>query len=251
MPAGARWTGVVPMTFEEGCRQGGIDLEKLSETQRKELESESAMTEIKATNITWHEGHVSREDRQKLLQQKGATIWFTGLSGSGKSTIAFTVEHALVERGHLAYVLDGDNIRHGLNKNLGFSAADREENIRRIGEVAKLFADCGALTLTSFISPYRKDRDQVRKIHEEAGLPFVEVFVEVPIDECEKRDPKGLYKKARAALAEGKPMGFTGVDDPYEAPLKPELTIANHRCTPQEAAQQVLAWLSSKGLLPG
>jgi adenylylsulfate kinase len=207
------------------------------------------MTEIKATNITWHEGHVGREDRQKLLKQKGATIWFTGLSGSGKSTIAFTVEHALVEAGHLAYVLDGDNIRHGLNKNLGFSAADREENIRRIGEVAKLFADCGALTLTSFISSYRKDRDQVRKIHQEAGMAFIEVFVDVPIEDCEKRDPKGLYKKARAALAEGKPMGFTGIDDPYEAPSKPELTIANHRCTPQEAARQVLAYLASQGLI--
>jgi adenylylsulfate kinase len=208
------------------------------------------MTEIRATNITWHEGHVGREDRQRLLGQKGATIWFTGLSGSGKSTIAFTVEHALVERGHLAYVLDGDNIRHGLNKNLGFSAADREENIRRIGEVARLFADTGVLTLTSFISPYRKDRDQVRRIHEETGLSFVEVFVEVPIDECEKRDPKGLYKKARAALAEGKGMGFTGVDDPYEEPLKPEIVIRNDQCTPQEAAAQVLAWLEEKGLLP-
>ncbi len=208
------------------------------------------MTEIKATNITWHEGHVSREDRQKLLEQKGATIWFTGLSGSGKSTIAFTVEHALVQRGHLAYTLDGDNIRHGLNKNLGFTAADREENIRRIGEVAKLFADAGVLTLTSFISPYRKDRDQVRKIHEEAGMSFVEIFMDVPIEQCEQRDPKGLYKKARAALAEGKGMGFTGVDDPYEAPLKPELTIHNAKCTPQEAAQQVLDYLASKGLLP-
>lgn len=209
------------------------------------------MTDVKATNITWHEGHVGREDRQKLLKQKGATIWFTGLSGSGKSTIAFTTEHALIEAGRLAYVLDGDNIRHGLNKNLGFSAADREENIRRIGEVAKLFADLGALTLTSFISPYRKDRDQVRKIHEEAGMTFIEVFVDVPIDECEKRDPKGLYKKARAALAEGKPMGFTGIDDPYEAPSKPELTIANHRCTPQEAAGQVLAYLAQRGLISG
>lgn len=208
------------------------------------------MTEIKATNITWHEGHVQRADREKLLKQKGATIWFTGLSGSGKSTIAFTVEHALVEAGHLAYVLDGDNIRHGLNKNLGFSAADREENIRRIGEVAKLFADTGVLTLTSFISPYRKDRDNVRKIHEEAGLAFIEILVDVPIEECEKRDPKGLYKKARAALAEGKPMGFTGIDDPYEAPSKPELTITNAKCTPQEAAQQVLAYLQQKDLLP-
>jgi adenylylsulfate kinase len=208
------------------------------------------MTEIKATNITWHEGHVGREDREKMLEQKGATIWFTGLSGSGKSTIAYTVEHALIQRGHLAYVLDGDNIRHGLNKNLGFTAADREENIRRIGEVAKLFADTGVITLTSFISPYRKDRDQVRKIHADAGLSFVEILVDVPIDECEKRDPKGLYKKAREALAAGKGMGFTGVDDPYEAPASPELTIQNAKCTPQEAAVQVLSYLEEKGILP-
>jgi adenylylsulfate kinase len=208
------------------------------------------MTDIKATNITWHEGHVGRATREQLLSQKGVTIWFTGLSGSGKSTIAFTVEHALVERGHLAYVLDGDNIRHGLNKNLGFSAADREENIRRIGEVAKLFADTGVITLTSFISPYRKDRDQVRKIHEEAGMPFVEIFVDVPIDQCEQRDPKGLYKKARAALAEGKGMGFTGIDDPYEAPEKPELVLQNDKGTPQEMAARVIAYLEEKGILP-
>lgn len=207
------------------------------------------MTEIRATNITWHEGHVTREDRADLLGQRGATIWFTGLSGSGKSTIAFTVEHVLVQRGHLAYTLDGDNIRHGLNKNLGFSAADREENIRRIGEVAKLFADAGAITLTSFISPYRKDRDQVRKIHQDAGLPFIEVFVDTPIDECEKRDPKGLYKKAREALAAGKGMGFTGVDDPYEPPLSPEVVLLNARITREEAAAQVLNYLESKGLL--
>lgn len=208
------------------------------------------MTEVRATNITWHEGHVSREDRQKLLGQKGATIWFTGLSGSGKSTIAFTVEHALIERGHLAYVLDGDNIRHGLNKNLGFSATDREENIRRIGEVAKLFADSGVITLTSFISPYRKDRDQVRKIHQDAGMPFVEILVEVPIAICEQRDPKGLYKKAREALAAGKGMGFTGVDDPYEAPANPELILRNDKVSPQEAAAQVIAFLEAKGILP-
>src|SRR5437667_10780999 len=140
------------------------------------------MAEIKATNITWHEGHVTREERAGLLKQKGATLWFTGLSGSGKSTIAFTLEHALVQRGHLAYVLDGDNIRHGLNKNLGFSAADREENIRRIGEVAKLFADCGALTMTSFISPYRKDRDLARALHGSGKLPFIEVSLNTPIE---------------------------------------------------------------------
>lgn len=208
------------------------------------------MTEVRATNITWHEGHVKRGDRERLLGQKGATLWFTGLSGSGKSTIAFTLEHALVERGHLSYVLDGDNIRHGLNKNLGFSAADREENIRRIGEVARLFADTGVFALTSFISPYRKDRDQARRIHQEAGLDFIEILVDVPIEVCETRDPKGLYKKARAALAEGKGMGFTGIDDPYEPPLAPELVIRNDRITPQEAAAQIIGYLSEKGLLP-
>src|SRR5438270_3283883 len=179
------------------------------------------MAEVKATNITWHEGHVGRAERGALLKQKGATLWFTGLSGSGKSTIAFTLEHALVRQGRLAYVLDGDNIRHGLNKNLGFSAADREENIRRIGEVAKLFADCGVLTMTSFISPYRKDRDVVRALHVAGKLPFVEVYVCTPIETCEQRDPKGLYKKARA----GQLKGFTGIDDPYEAPANPEFTI--------------------------
>src|SRR6201997_772142 len=146
------------------------------------------MAETKATNITWHEGHVTREERAGLLRQKGATLWFTGLSGSGKSTIAFTLEHALVQRGHLAYVLDGDNIRHGLNKNLGFSAADREENIRRIGEVAKLFADCGVVTMTSFISPYRATRGKVRGLHVESGLPFFEIHVNTPIATCEQRD---------------------------------------------------------------
>jgi adenylylsulfate kinase len=205
------------------------------------------MAEIKATNITWHEGHVTREERQALLRQKGATLWFTGLSGSGKSTIAFTLEHALVQRGHLAYVLDGDNIRHGLNKNVGFSAADREENIRRIGEVAKLFADCGALTMTSFISPYRKDRDNVRALHAAGGLPFIEVHVNTPIETCEQRDPKGLYKKARA----GQLKGFTGIDDPYEPPLNPELTIDATATSPQEAAALLLQYLEKQGLIGG
>ncbi len=208
------------------------------------------MTEIRATNITWHEGHVKRDDREELLAQNGATLWFTGLSGSGKSTIAFTLEHALVARGQLAYVLDGDNVRHGLNKNLGFNAADREENIRRIGEVAKLFADTGVIALTSFISPYRKDRDLVRQIHRETGLPFIEILIDVPIDVCETRDPKGLYKKARAALADGKGIGFTGVDDPYESPLSPEIVIHNDRITPQEAAEQVISYMELQGLLP-
>jgi adenylylsulfate kinase len=203
------------------------------------------MTEIRATNITWHEGHVNREERSKLLKQGGATIWFTGLSASGKSTIAYTLEHALVQRGHLAYVLDGDNIRHGLNKNLGFSAADREENIRRIGEVAKLFADTGVITMTSFISPYRKDRDNVRALHQAGKLPFIEVFINTPIGTCEQRDPKGLYKKARA----GELKGFTGIDDPYEEPLKPELTIDATTTSPQQAAMLLIEYLEKQGYL--
>ena len=203
--------------------------------------------ENKATNITWHEGHVTREERGALLKQKGATIWFTGLSGSGKSTIAFTLEHALVQRGHLAYVLDGDNIRHGLNKNLGFSAADREENIRRIGEVAKLFADAGVITMTSFISPYRKDRDAVRALHDAAKIPFIEIYLNTPIETCEQRDPKGLYKKARA----GELKGFTGIDDPYEPPLKPELTLDATNTSPQEATVLLLQYLEKQGLIRG
>jgi adenylylsulfate kinase len=203
------------------------------------------MTETRATNITWHEGHVSREERAALLKQKGATIWFTGLSGSGKSTIAYTLEHALVQRGNLAYVLDGDNIRHGLNKNLGFSAADREENIRRIGEVAKLFADGGIVTMTSFISPYRKDRDTVRALHVEGKLPFIEVYVSTPIGTCEQRDPKGLYKKARA----GQLKNFTGIDDPYEEPLHPELILDATDTSPQNATVLLLQYLEKQGIL--
>lgn len=201
------------------------------------------MTETRATNITWHEGHVKREDRSRLLNQEGATLWLTGLSGSGKSTVAYTLEHALVAQGRLAYVLDGDNVRHGLNKNLGFNAQDREENIRRIGEVAKLFADAGVIVITSFISPYRRDRDRVRAMHWEAGLRFIEVHMDVPLAVCESRDPKGLYKKARAALAEGKGIGFTGIDDPYEAPLAPELVLENDLISPQEAALRIRDFL--------
>jgi len=200
---------------------------------------------VKATNITWHEGHVKREAREKLLGQKGATLWFTGLSGSGKSTIAFSLEHALVEMGRLAYVLDGDNIRHGMNKNLGFSAADREENIRRIGEVSKLFAEAGVICMTSFISPYRKDRDRVRELHAAANLPFLEIYVATTIEVCETRDPKGLYKKARA----GELKGFTGIDDPYEAPTQPEVVLDNGKMKPEEAVQQLLNQLKQRGLL--
>lgn len=198
---------------------------------------------IKATNIKWHEGHVQRADREQMLHHRGATIWFTGLSASGKSTLAFTTEHALMERGHLAYVLDGDNIRHGLNNNLGFSAEDREENIRRIAEVAKLFADAGVIVMTSFISPYRRDRDLARKLHDEARLIFIEVYMNTPIEVCEQRDPKGLYKKARA----GEIKQFTGIDDPYEPPLNPELTIDTSDLSPSDAAALVLDLLEKRG----
>ena len=199
------------------------------------------MTTIKATNIVRHEGHVGRQQRESLLRQQGVLLWLTGLPSSGKSTIAYTVEHALSARGHLAYVLDGDNIRFGLNKNLGFSADDRAENIRRIGEVGKLFVDGGFLTLASFVSPYRADRDGVRALMAEGD--FVEIFVNTPIELCEERDPKGLYKKARA----GEIPNFTGVSDPYEEPEKPELVIKTNTATPSEAAVQVINLLEKMG----
>ena len=174
-----------------------------------------------ADHITWHEGDLTREARFRAIGAVGATLWFTGLSGSGKSTIASALEARLVRRGVHAYRLDGDNIRHGLNAGLGFTAEDRQENIRRIGEVAKLFADSGCLAITSFISPYRSDRARVRSMHEESGLKFLEVFIDTPLEVCEQRDPKGLYKKARA----GEITGFTGIDDPYEAPESPEIHV--------------------------
>ena len=199
------------------------------------------MTEIKATNIVRHEGHVSRQERESLLGQQGVLLWLTGLPSSGKSTIAYTVEHALVNRGHLAYVLDGDNIRFGLNKNLGFSAEDRAENIRRIGEVGKLFVDGGYITLASFVSPYREDRDGVRALM--ADGDFTEIFIDTPVELCEERDPKGLYKKARA----GEISNFTGVSDPYEEPENAEMVIKTATGTPEEAAAQILAMLEQNG----
>ena len=199
------------------------------------------MTAAKATNIVWHEGHVSRAERERLLTQAGCLVWLTGLPSSGKSTVAFTAEHALAVRGHMAYVLDGDNIRHGLNRNLGFSAEDRAENIRRIGEVGKLFVDAGILTISSFVSPYRADRDGVRGLLDQDD--FLEVYVDTPLSVCEERDPKGLYKKARA----GEISEFTGVSDPYEPPEAPELVIKAAECSPEEAARQILDLLESRG----
>ena len=205
------------------------------------------MAEQKATNVTWHEGSVTRDERERLLGQKGVTVWMTGLSASGKSTIAVILEQMLLHKQKHAYRLDGDNVRHGLNKNLGFSAADREENIRRIGEVAKLFADAGVIAITSFISPYKKDRDAVRASMKPGE--FIEVYINVSLAAAEKRDPKGLYKKARAAVASGKGMNFTGIDDPYEAPEKPEIVIDTEKTKPEQAAQRLLAYLDERGFL--
>ena len=195
------------------------------------------MAEQKATNVTWHEGSVTREERERLLGQKGVTVWMTGLSASGKSTIAVILEQILLHRKKHAYRLDGDNIRMGLNKNLGFTAEDRAENIRRIGEVAKLFTDAGVIAITSFISPYRKDRDAVRA-NNKAG-EFIEVYVKVSLEAAEKRDPKGLYKKARA----GQIKGFTGIDDPYEAPEKAEIVIDTEALKPEQAAERIFKYL--------
>jgi adenylylsulfate kinase len=203
------------------------------------------VTQQKATNITWHEGAVTRAERHRNLGQKGATVWMTGLSASGKSTIAVGLEQVLLQRGKHAYRLDGDNIRHGLNRNLGFSAEDRAENIRRIGEVAKLFADAGLIAIASFISPYRADRERVRRLHEEAGLPFLEVFVDCPLEVAERRDPKGLYRKARA----GEIRGFTGIDDPYEPPEQPELHLRTDRLSVAESVGRIVELLESRGLL--
>ncbi len=213
-------------------------------------------------HVTWHEGSVSRNERQELLGQKGVTVWMTGLSASGKSTIACILEQLLLHRKKHAYRLDGDNVRFGLNSDgktlvekrgysqeaaarfgLAFSAEDRMENIRRIGEVAKLFTNAGVIAITSFISPYRKDRDAVRA--NMAAGEFVEVYVSVSLATAEKRNPKGLYKKARA----GQLKGFTGIDDPYKAPEKPEIVIDTEALSPEEAAKQILNYLAERGYL--
>lgn len=197
----------------------------------------------KATNITWHHGSITQQDREKLLNQKGIIIWFTGLSGSGKSTLAHATEERLFEMGHLSFVLDGDNIRHGLNKNLGFSPEDRQENIRRIGEVAKLFAKAGIIVMTAFISPYRADRDSVRALVNEGE--FIEIFVKVPLDIAEERDPKGLYKKARV----GEIKEFTGISAPYEEPLNPEMLIETDKMGLDICVEKVIAYLQAKGII--
>ncbi len=199
--------------------------------------------EPKSKNITWHDSMIDLEKREKLHGHKGIVMWYTGLSGSGKSTLATAVEHALYERGCHTYVLDGDNIRHGLNKDLGFSPEDREENIRRIGEVAHLFAQAGIIAMTAFISPYRKDRDLARGLNDDGQ--FHEIFCRCSLGACEERDPKGLYKKARA----GEIPEFTGISAPYEEPLTPELVIDTDQESPEESAARVIAYLEQVGVV--
>jgi bifunctional enzyme CysN/CysC len=200
-----------------------------------------------SANVVWHESEVPREERWGAAGVRGATVWFTGLSGSGKSTVASAVAALLTERGVLSYTLDGDNLRHGLNGDLGFSADDRAENVRRVGEVARLFADAGVIALVPLISPYRAGRDHARALHDAAGLPFVEVFVDTPIEVCEQRDPKGLYAQARA----GKLRGFTGIDDPYEPPLQAELVIPGGALPPRDAAALIGERLAAEGVILG
>jgi len=201
------------------------------------------LAERKSENITWHEGQVRRSDREAIVGQRGVTVWLTGLSGSGKSTIAIGAEHELTSRGRLAFVLDGDNIRHGLNQNLGFSPEDRTENIRRIGEVSKLFTEAGVIAFTSFISPYRSDRDAVRALM--GSGDFVEVYVDASLETCEQRDAKGLYKKARA----GEIPEFTGISAPYEAPESPELVLDTNRQSVEESVGKLVEYLDAKGYL--
>jgi len=196
-----------------------------------------------STNVVWSDGYLKAEDFEKQYKHQGCVLWFTGLSGSGKSTISAIVQRMLFEHGRHVYVLDGDNIRHGLNKDLGFSPKDREENIRRIGEVAKLFREAGTIVLTAFISPYRKDRDTVRAILDEGR--FLEIYIQADIETCKKRDPKGLYEKAIA----GKIPEFTGISAPYEAPLSPELVIDTTSETAEESSQRVIDLLRSRGII--
>jgi adenylylsulfate kinase len=194
-------------------------------------------------NIVWHNHHITKSDRAKKTSQKPCILWFTGLSGSGKSTIANALEEVLYNNGNFTYLLDGDNVRHGLNSDLGFDEQSRIENIRRVGEVAKLFVDSGLIVLTAFISPFRSDRELVKKLVEEGE--FIEVFIDTPLEVCEKRDPKGLYKKARA----GEIKDFTGIDSPYEAPSLPDIHIKNDNIPIEKACQQIIEYLIEKGYI--
>ncbi len=205
---------------------------------------EGIMVAKKITNLHWHQGAITQADRERLNGHRGFTIWFTGLSASGKSTLAVATEEALYEKGYRTYILDGDNIRHGLNNNLGFSPEDREENIRRIGEVSKLFSDCGIITMTAFISPYIKDRQRARSLFDNDA--FVEVFVDCPLEVCETRDPKGMYKKARQGIIKE----FTGISAPYEAPAKPEISLRTDQASIDECVSSITAYLKKNKYIP-
>ncbi len=207
--------------------------------------TESGSAPRASSNITWHGGAVARSDRERLLGQRGATIWLTGLSGSGKSTIAVAVEARLIGLHRLCYRLDGDNLRHGLNRNLGFTSEDRAENVRRTGEVCRILADTGVVVLASLVSPFRDDRERVRAAHSEWDLSFCEVFVDVPIEVAQTRDPKGLYRKALA----GEIKDFTGIHQPYEASAKPELVIHSQLMSVDDAADAVVAMLRARGII--
>jgi len=230
---------------------------------KKPLEdlSEQRTNGMEDVDVRWHEATISRDQRETSAGHRGCVIWFTGLSGSGKSTLANEVDRQLHNRGHRSFILDGDNVRHGLNASpkiletihgqpgakrfgLGFGPEDRKENIRRVGAVAELFTQAGIITLTAFISPYRSDREAVRKMLPAAD--FIEVYVKAPLDICESRDPKGLYKKARA----GEISGFTGIDAPYEEPEKAEITVESTTKSPQVLAEQILVWLERAEVIP-
>lgn len=237
--------GKVDHALRAGCDSNdGLSLNDTSAFQGKEILQTTNVGN--STNILWHKCAVEKKERQKLLQQRGCVIWITGLSGSGKSTLACALSRGLLAKGKHSYILDGDNVRHGLNQDLGFKAEDRVENIRRIGEVAKLFADAGVICIASLISPYRKDRDACRALLPQGD--FIEVFMDVPLKVCEARDPKGLYKLARA----GKIIGFTGIDDPYEPPVNAEIVLHQKvgLCdSPSDLADVVISYLEENGYL--
>merc|ERR1712013_824239 len=235
------------MTGNQGNNSGDIPGEA-----SKPVSTMSGWNVQKATNVFKQVHHVTRQTRGEVLGGggdkgfRGCTIWFTGLSGAGKTTISFALEEYLVARGIPAYGLDGDNVRTGLNKNLGFAPEDREENIRRVAEVGKLFADSGVVALCSFVSPYNKDRELARQLHKSVGLPFFEIHVSTSLEECEKRDVKGLYKKARAGIIKG----FTGIDQPYEIPISPEVTINTENRTVDDCVQQIVEILQQNDIVP-
>eukprot|EP00512_Aurantiochytrium_limacinum_P002819 CAMPEP_0171495648 /NCGR_PEP_ID=MMETSP0958-20121227/6259_1 /TAXON_ID=87120 /ORGANISM="Aurantiochytrium limacinum, Strain ATCCMYA-1381" /LENGTH=255 /DNA_ID=CAMNT_0012029655 /DNA_START=63 /DNA_END=830 /DNA_ORIENTATION=+ len=232
-----------------GRRVGAMSMSSnvKEETQKGHKDVTTNIKSSHNENVIWSDALLDREERQKYLQSKhiGCTLYVTGLSGSGKSTVGAALEHKLLQMGVHAYRLDGDNIRFGLNAGLGFSAADREENLRRIGEVAALFADSGVVAITSFISPYKRSRENAREIHKRMGVPFYEVFADVPLEVAESRDPKGLYKKARA----GEIKNFTGISDPYEAPDHPDLVLPTHQLSVEESCEKTIQFLKDQGII--